>query len=505
MRLAAVGFGHEANTFAPSQATLAAWQRAGILEGDDVRRRHEAAESILAGFFAYEREEPDVQVVPLVYSWITPTGSSTAEAFEHLTGRMLEQLRERGPWHGVLLPQHGAAVADGFPDADGEFLRRVRGVVGASVPVGVTLDMHANLSRQMVEHADVITVYQTNPHVDAREQGLACARLLGRAVRGEVRPVMALAQPPVAVTILRQGTDDEPMRGILEAARKQKQRSGVLSVSVVEGFPYADVAEMGMSVLAVTDGDRALAVDVAHAVATCVWESRASFVGNAPGVDDALRQADAAARARATAGAGGPVVVLDMGDNVGGGSPGDSTHLLHAARRLGVSGVAQCVYDPEVAEACAAAGVGARVQVSVGGKVDDRHGVPFPVSGEVIAVTDGRFDDPTPTHGGALTFELGTSAGLRTDDGFLLAISSRAEGTWSQLQFRSLGIEPVHAPIVVAKGVHAPRAAFEPIARALIWADTPGSTSADLSTFDYLWRRRPMFPFEPNARFSLPS
>lgn len=493
MRLAVVGFGHEANTFAPSVATLAAWERAGILEGDEIRRSHEQAESIVAGFLAYAAEEPAADIVPLVYSWITPTGASTAEAFEQLTGRMVAQLRKQGPWDGVLLPQHGAAVAEDHADADGEFLRRVRGAVGPDVPIGVTLDLHANVSRQFLDHADVVTVYQTNPHVDAREQGLACARLLGRTIRGEIRPVLALAELPLAAGILCMGTDDEPMRGLLAGAREHERRPGVLSVSLVEGFPYADVAEMGMSVIAIADADHTLAVDVARSVAAATWERRAELTGAAPGPEEALRQAAAVE--------GGPVLVLDVGDNVGGGSPGDSTHLLHAARRLGVTGVAQCVYDPAVALACAAAGVGARVDLSVGGKVDDRHGRPFPVRGEVIAVTDGRFDDPSATHGGARVFDLGTSAGVRTDDGFLLALHSRPEGTWSRLQFSTLGIEPAEVPIIVAKGVHAPRAAFEPIASRLIWADTPGATSVDLSAFEFRRRRRPMYPFEPEARF----
>ncbi|WP_053206591.1 M81 family metallopeptidase [Jiangella muralis] len=493
MRLAMVGFGHEANTFAPSAATLAAWDRAGILEGEAIRQRYERSESILAGYFAYAAEDPAAEVVPLVFSWITPTGASTAEAFEHLTGLMVARLRDQGPWDGVLLPQHGAAVADGYPDADGEFLRRVRDAVGPDVAIGVTLDLHANVSRQLVDHADVVTVYQTNPHVDAREQGLACARLLGRTIRGEIRPVTALAELPLAAGILRMGTSQEPMLRLLAGAREHERRTGVLSVSLVEGFPYADVAEMGMSVIAIADGDAALAADVARSVAADTWEHRAGFVGAAPGTDEAMRQAGAAD--------GGPVVVLDMGDNVGGGSPGDSTHLLHAARRLGVTGVAQCVYDPAVALSCAAAGVGARVELAVGGKVDDRHGSPFPIRGEVIAVTDGRFEDPSATHGGARVFDLGRSAGVRTDDGFLLALHSRPEGTWSRLQFSTLGIEPADVPIIIAKGVHAPRAAFEPIASQLIWADTPGSTSADLTAFDFHHRRRPMYPFEPDARF----
>ncbi|WP_051426306.1 M81 family metallopeptidase [Jiangella gansuensis] len=494
MRLAAVGFGHEANSFAPARATLNAWRAEGILEGAEIRARHRTAESIPSGFFAYEAEQPGVEVVPLVYAWITPTGASTAEAFEHLTGRMIGALRAGGPWDGVLLPQHGAAVADGFPDADGEFVRRVRAAVGPQVPIGMTLDLHANVSDLMVAHADVITVYQTNPHVDAAAQGLACARLIGRTARGEISPAIALAAPPLAINIIAQGTAEEPMAGLLALARQAERRRGVLSVSVVEGFPYADVPEMGVSVVAVTDNQPDLAAEIAADVAGAAWASRGDMVGDALGIDDALRQAAAEP--------GGPVVLLDMGDNVGGGSPGDSTHLLHAARRLGITGVAVSLYDEVAVAACHAAGVGGRVGVAVGGRTDDRHGTPLPVTGEVIALSDGRFEDSTPTHGGARFFDLGPTAGIHTDDGLLLAVHARPAATHSQVQFRIAGIEPREVRIIAAKGVHSPRAGFEPIASRLIWVNTPGATSADLATLGYRLRRKPMFPFEPDTAWA---
>src|SRR5690606_17108482 len=221
------------------------------------------------------------------------------------------------------------------------------------------------------------------------------------------------------------------------------------------------------------------------------WKRRESFVGDAVDIDAALRQAAAAPT--------GPGVLLDMGDNVGGGSPGDSTHLLHAARRLGISGLTQILCDPEPPPAAPTASTGARVTLAGRGKVDDRHGNPLPVTGTVGAVSDGRFEDPTPTHGGDRFFDTGTTVGLHTDDGWALVLASVPVGTHSQGQFRIAGIEPREQKIVIAKGVHSPRAGFEPIAAELVWVATPGSTSADLSTFDYHHRRRPMYPFEPDA------
>ncbi|MBE1608595.1 M81 family metallopeptidase [Actinopolymorpha pittospori] len=494
MRLAVLGFSHEANTFAPVPATLDQWRRAGILEGERIRDVYEASRTSVAGFLAYGAEAHGVELIPLVYARITPMGPSTSEAHEHLVTRMVASLVDRGPWDGVLLPIHGAAVAEGCPDADGDLIRRVRGIVGPDVPIGATLDLHANVSRTMVDHLDVVTVYQTNPHVDAYEQALACARLLGRTIRAEIRPRLALVTPPLAVTIVRQGTDDEPMASLLAVARSEEARPGVLSVSVVEGFPYADVPEMGMSFLAVADRDDAIARAAADRVARAAWEMRAEFVGEAVPVDEALF--------RAAAALAGPVVLLDIGDNVGGGSPGDSTHILHAARRLGVRGLAQLLTDPVAVSRCAEAGVGGRVSLDVGGRTDDRHGTPLAVTGVVTAVTDGRFEDPTPTHGGVRSYDMGPTAGLRTDDGFDLVLTSVAEATHSQEQFRLVGVEPRECPVIVAKGVHSPRAGFEPIAAELIQVATPGSTSADLSTFRYARRRRPMFPFEPTTQWS---
>lgn len=493
MRLALAGLSHEANTFAPVAADLDRWKRAGILTGDEIRAVHATAQSIVAGYLAFAAEQPDVEIVPLVYSEVTPMGASTAEAFDHLAGLILTALREGGPWDGVLMPLHGAAVSERFLDADGELAGRVRALVGPEVPIGVTLDMHANVSARLVATVDVVTMFQTNPHVDAYDQGLAAARLLWRTIRGEVRPALALTDLPLAVNILRQGTDDEPMAGILRVAREHEQRPGVLAIFVSEGFPYADVPEMGMSVLAVADGDENLARDVARSVAGVVWASRHQLLGDAMDVDDALTRAAAADR--------GPVVVLDTGDNVFGGSPGDATHLLHAARRLGIRGVVSLLTDPSAVAACVDAGLGAEVALEVGGKTDDRHGAPLPVTGVVAAVSDGRFEDPTPTHGGSRFFDLGTTVRLSTVDGCELVLTSLPLGTVSQEQFRIVGLEPVEQHIVVAKGVHSPRAAFEPIAAELIWAGTPGCTSADLSTFSYRHRHRPMYPFESDAAY----
>ena len=493
IRIASAGFLHESNTFSTTPASLDLW-RSGMLEdAQAIRAEYATSQSTLAGFFAAAAEDPEVELVPLFFARLVPMGAITAQAIAYLIERVVAAIRDNGPWDAVLLPQHGAAVSETWLDADGELVRRVRETVGPKVPIGQALDMHANMSVQMVRNADITTVYQTNPHIDAYAQALLCARLTVQTVRGTIRPTCALQMPPLLVNILCQGTSDAPMKDLMRLAQAQRQRPGVLSVSVVEGYPYADVPELGMSFIAVTDNDQALADDVARQLADAAWGMRAALNQGGTPIDEALLRAQAAPA--------GPVVLFDVGDNVGGGSPGDSTHILHAARRLGVGPLLQAVYDPAGVRQAQAAGVGARIQASVGGKTDARHGAPFPIQATVTALSDGRYEETGPTHGGFRFFDSGPSCALRTDDGSRLVLTSRRTGTSSLQQFRTLGIEPLDMKIIVAKGVHSPRPAMEPIAQEMIWVATPGVTTADLSTFTYQHRRVPLYPLEPDTNW----
>ena len=494
IRVATAGFLHESNTFSRMPASLDLWRSSGLLEdADAIRSEYATSQSTLAGFIAAAAEDPDVELVPLFFARLTPMGAITAAAIDYLIGRVVSAIRDNGPWDAVLLPQHGAAVSETWPDADGELVRRVRETVGPGVPIGQALDMHGNISPLMVNSADITTVYQTNPHIDAHAQALLCARLTLQMVRGTIRPTTALVMPPLLVNILCQGTSDAPMKDLLKLAQAQRQRPGVLAVNVVEGYPYADVAEMGMSFIAVTDNNQALADDVAQQLAVAAWGMRAALNQGGTPIDEALLRAQAAPA--------GPVVLFDVGDNVGGGSPGDSTHILHAARRLGVNQLLQGLYDPQVVQMAQAAGVGGRVEASVGGKCDTLHGTPFHITATVHALSDGRFEETGPTHGGFRFFDNGPSCALRTDDGYVLVLTSRSAGSSSLQQFRTLGIEPLDMKIIVAKGVHSPRPAMEPIARQMIWVATPGVTTADLGTFTYRHRRVPLYPLEPDTRW----
>ena len=493
MRIAVLGLSHESNTYAPVPASLDRWLEAGPVAGAQVAAEFKDAQATLSGYLELGTDDPEIEMVPLLFYRLTPMGPITSDAFETMVSRLLEELNGNGPWDGVLVAIHGAAVSENYRDADGEILRRVRLAVGPSMPVGASLDMHANISPLMVENATVLNTYMTNPHLDPRPRARQVADLIAATIRGEIDPVMALEMPPVAVNILRQGTSDSPMKELVAMAHAEAERPGVLSVSIAEGFPYADVEEMGMAVVIVTDGRPALAKEISTRVASAIWDVRDELVGDAQEIDDALRHAEAAQRH--------PVVLLDVGDNVGGGSPADSTHVLAAAQRLGITGMFHSLCDPGAVAACIEAGVGARVEIEAGGKTDHLHGDPVPIRGTVRVLSDGKWEDPGDTHGGFRFFNTGPGALVHTDEDHQILLTSLPMGNTSRGQLSSVGLDPLTQPIIVAKGVHSPRAAFEPIAAEMIWLNTPGCTSADLGILEYRYRRRPMFPFEPETGY----
>ena len=494
LRVALTGFHHESNTFAPVPASLDRFLAAGTFESDELVRVYGESKATLGGFLEI-RSLPNLEVVPLTHADLNPMGTITEEAFEVLVGRMIERLKENGPWDVVLLALHGAAVAEHQPDADGEIIERVRRLVGDDVVIGVALDMHANVSKRMISNSTVINAYLTNPHIDPRPRARQVAELSIATARGEIQPVIAHLSPPVAINILRQGTSDWPMSHLIGLANEMEHQPGVLSVSVIEGFPYADVPELGMSFIVITDHDQDLANHLAKSLATTAWDLRNDFLGDGTDIDIALQRAMNSPR--------GPVVLLDVGDNVGGGSPADSTHVLAAAQRLKIRNLFHSLCDPSCAADCHEAGVGVNIILNVGAKTDRLHGNPVRISGTILHLDDGRFEDTGITHGGFRFFNAGPRALIHTEDDHFVLLTSRPMGNTSRAELTSVGLDPLSLKVIVAKGVHSPRGAFEPIAAEMIQLNTPGCTSADLSTLSYKLRRRPMFPFEPEATFSL--
>lgn len=487
MRLATLGLFHEANTFSPLLAGQQLFADGNVLRGDEITDRYADSAATMGGFLA-ANQWAGVEVVPLVFARLTPMGPITGDAFETLVDEMLDSLAASGPWDGVLLALHGAAVAEHILDADGEIATRVRRLVGPDVPIGATLDLHANISQRLIDALTVTTVYQTNPHIDARDRAIDCADLIVRTVRGQIRPRQALLQLPLVANIARQDTSEPPMSRLIAGAASIARRPGMLSVSLVEGFPYADVPHLGMSCLAIHDGDQAAARSAAQELADEVWANRDGLQAHGLSVEDALDIAERESR--------GPVVLLDVGDNIGGGAPGDSTVILIAAIKRGLRSLVQTLCDPDAVQECIRADIGSTVRLAVGARHPHSPGEPVTVEGRVRLISDGRFEDASPTHGGFRYHDMGLTAVLETTDGHTLILTSKPIMNSSLEQLLSLGVEPFHFHVIVAKGVNSPRAAYQPIASRLLVVDTDGVTAMGLERFEYRHRRKPIHPFE---------
>jgi len=494
MRVGILALLQESNTFLRESTTLDRFREDLLLVGEDVRRQMESTHHEVGGFFG-GLAEAGFEAVPLVASRAYPLGVVTAEAFDALLALMKQQLEQAGPLAGILVAPHGATVSERYPDADGHWLSCVRQWVGPRCPIIGTLDPHANLSRRMVASTDALIAYRTNPHLDQRQRGLDAARLMVATLRGAIRPTQAAAFPPLAINIECQLTSAPPCLPLYQKADAMLRQQGVLSNSILLGFPYADVAEMGSAVLVVTDNDPSVAQSLSDELAEALWSAREEFVGRLLSIESAMEQVRSLP---------GPICLLDMGDNVGGGSPGDGTLLAHALEAHPVGEAFVCLHDPGAVHEAEAAGVGSTVRLRVGGKSDDRHGAPLEVLFTIRSLHEGRFEEPQPRHGGIRRFDQGRTALVCDDRGLTVMLTSRRMVPFSLCQLTSCGLDPTAFHVLVAKGVHAPVAAYAPVCRHMLRVNTSGVTTADMTTLPYQHRRRPMFPFERDCVWERP-
>lgn len=491
MRLAVLGLSHEGNTFS-RHGVDARVIEAATLRGDDIVARHAGGTSTMSGYLE-AGTQLGIEVVPLIVTEPIPGGPITSQALNIRVEEMTQALAERGPFDGVLAALHGAAVSEDIPDVDGYLLRKFREVVGQDVPIGASLDLHANISSDMCTYSDVLNTYRTNPHLDAKEVAEEIASIVTRSARGEIRPTQAFEAIPTVINILCQNTAVAPMSDIMSDLRATMEEPGVLSATVAEGYPYADVPKMGMSVVVVTDNDPDGARRFAQELGEKVWLRREQFVASAPSACEAIELVGQDQE--------GPVLLLDVGDNIGGGSPGDSVVLLGAAIRAGLENLLTIIADPAAVEVCDRAGTAARVDLSIGGKEDPETGPPVHASGTVLSLNDGVYEADDAVHAGVRVFNAGRSAAVLLDTGQTVVLTRRATLPFTTAQLTSLGLVPQEFKAIVAKGVHSPVAGYGPYVRKVLAVNTPGVTSAELKHFSYRHRRRPLYPFEPEANY----
>jgi microcystin degradation protein MlrC len=487
-RIAVGGISHESDSFSPMLTRLSDFGWPAIRTADFLPL-HEKASTTIAGYIEGARRY-GLELIPTLWANATPAGPLTDDAFNALSAELIARLKAVPKLDGVLLALHGAMVVESYPHGDEELMRRLRAALGRRLPIMVVHDFHANVSPEMVDLTTVLLTFKECPHLDPKERGIQTAGIMADTVRGKVRPVQALAKPPMILNIIHHDTYKLPLKPIVDASKALEKEPGVLAASVPGGYQWGDVPWVGPGAIVVTDNNPGLAKREAERLMRMLMDLRPKLGVKLPDAAEAVRLAMASERF--------PVALLDTGDNIGGGSAGDSTFILEELLRQKAQGWVVVLADPAAVEAAIRAGVGGSFDMAVGGKTDSFHGRPVAVRGRVRSLHAGQYIETEVRHGGGRYYDMGRTAvieaeGSTRDLPNLLLVTTRRSSPNSLHQLISNGVYPERQKILVAKGTIAPRAAYEPVAARLIEVDTPGVTAVNPKRFKYTRVRAGLF------------
>jgi microcystin degradation protein MlrC len=474
----------ESNSFSPFVASLADF-RNGIyfVEGETILEHFSQRTSELRGFLDGLQAER-WQIIPTVASQAVSSGPLARDAYDWFLGRWLEAVRQPPGPAAIFLALHGATITEHGDDGCGDILAALREAAGSHVFIGASCDLHANLTRKMVQAANVLYGYHTYPHIDEYATGLRVGQLARAYLEEDVRPTMALCQVPMLLAPGNQYTERGPNAELLAAVRRLEAEPGVLGASFFEPQAWLDLADVGAAALVITRQDTAAAQEAARRLARMLWARRHQFVLPQPtaaeAVDEALRTAS------------GPVVLSDLGDGAGGGAAGDSTVLLREFLRVSHTHPGPFMLtltDPEAVAAAAVRGVGARLTLSVGARLSPDYFEPIDVTGTVEYV--GR---PTykPYH---VETPMGQTAVLAVA-GIHIVMTDKPIFVYSPDVYSAVGLDPFKAKIVVVKSGAQFRQHWESTARKILLVNTPGPTCNDLLSLPFRRLTHPMFPWE---------
>lgn len=495
-RIAIGGFQHETNTFAPLKATWEMFEETdgwpGFSRGRDLLPAIDGVHLPITGAVEALRAAGH-EIVPLLWCAATPTAHVTEDAFERISAMMLDDLAAAGHVDGIYLDLHGAMVTEHLDDGEGELLRRVRALAGDSTPISVSLDLHANMSEQMVELADALDAYRTYPHIDMGETGARAARHLDALLRGEGPFHSVMRRPDFLIPLNWGCTLVEPagaLYGMLPEI-EEKSGAGLRIISFATGFPMADIPEVGPAVFA-CGKDRGATEAAVEAMVQAIQAAEPEFAGRIWQADEAVAEAMRIAR-----GARRPVILADTQDNSGAGGPSDTTGLLEALIRGGAKGaVLGLLNDPDVAQQAHEAGEGSTIRTGLGGKSGMPGHRPLEGDYKVLKLGDGHFTGTGPMWGGA-RMDLGAMALLEIS-GVRVAVGSRMMQAADQSMFRHLGVEPADEKILILKSSVHFRADFQPISEEILVVESPGPCAADPSKLPFT-KARPGLRLKPSA------
>jgi len=499
-RLIVAVFKHETNTFSPLPTPLEAFgrynQRPGPVYGADAVATYRGTNTPAAAYIDLIEHEGADPIFAIAGS-ATPGGPVADAAFEHCAGTICEAV-DMG-CDGLFLDLHGGMVSESYDDPEGELLRRIR-AIAPGLPIAVAFDFHTNLSQTTVDNATVITGYRTYPHVDTYDTGERAARTLLRAMLGEIDPVIVWHSLPILSHLNRQTPSRQPMKDIMDRAIAAEAGGEVLNASVFGCFPLADIPHVGLhGVIVAERAAEESARRLLHELMSMAWERRRDFVFETEPVATSI--------ARAKGLGDGPIVLADHSDVAGSGGSTDVTDVLREIIAQGLENVcAGPIWDPDSVSQMIAAGAGAELTLSLGGKTDfpaiGLKGEPLEVRGTVKRITDGTFTITAPMHTGTRIC-MGPSAVLDTGSMEILVSSERHE-PFDTGCFTHAGVDPAQKNYIVLKSRQHFRAGFEPILKDVVMVSGPGICSSDYSLFPWRNLRRPIFPLDPETTANLP-
>ncbi len=484
MRIAIGQLSHETNTFSNVRTTVDKFKELDWDEGGRIVEKNRGVKNYLGGMIV-RAEELGIELVPVFSAGALPSGIVQKETYDLIKQKFLENLKPLEEIDAICLSLHGAGVAEGVDDLEGDFLSFVRELVGDYVPIIATLDLHGNITKKMVEEADMLIGVNLYPHTDSYEKGIEAISFTSKLLKKEINPKMHVEQMPMMIPTSTSNLS--PVKEINELCLELEKKSKVLDCSFFHGFPYTDIPFGGVSVICITDGDEDLAIDIAKEVASTIWLKREEFYPEPISPQNGIERAKKLTKF--------PVVINETSDNPGAGTPCDGTRLLRAMLEAKLERACiGIIYDPEVVKKAHEKGVGSTIEVYLGGKTDKLHGEPVFIKAYVKTITDGVYTQSSPMWRGMIN-NLGKTALLQVG-GLNIIVGCIRTQVFDEQPFLLHGIDVGKYEIVGLKSSQHFRASYELIASEIITVDSPGLSTLNLKEFTYEKLKRPIYPLD---------
>ena len=485
MRLAIAGIVHETNSYCRDQTQLSDFY---IARGEKILRSRGTSTNVGGALDACARL--GLEVAPVMVAAAQPSGTIAREAYESMKDEILVGLSHEDGIDGIYLDLHGAGVVDGIPDLEGDFVTALRRLVGESMPITASFDLHGNITQSMADGLDGVFACHQYPHIDMHLRAAEAVELIVDMLRDDFRANLFVESVPMLLTMTTTflGAGKQFLESVLA---EESNVEDVIDISWFHGFPYTDIPHVGSHICVTSRGHRDQAASVAKKVAADLWQRRKEFIPTILSADEAVAQAKAATER--------PVVINESSDNCGGGAPGDGTHLLRAMLEAKLQKACfGFIVDPAVAESAHQAGIGETIEVSLGGKYDDLHGDPLKLVAYVKALHDGRLTMQAMGKGARINY--GKLARLVVQDMDII-VGSRRSQTFDPEPFLAVGIDVTRMDFIALKSSNHFRAGFDDIAGTIVTSDSPGLVTQRIEVFPRQAAARPMWPIDEDVNY----